>query len=334
MFSFVLSRTDELRHIFAPKASYFFDTSVLQKFVLGSLSVREEHLHFKDFIGFSSIQQNLFWNPSGSPLTWLLVTAWVLSHTLQVCSVVPVDPVSCVSSQENCILWDQQSIWGCLWCSWVDDQSYPKKWWKLVSLYFALPTVLTCPFSCGALEQIQIAVVHCQRSTVQFEGNFNLSVPPCFNDIYGNRQAIHSRLLWGQLSAVFVLFFLTDGVLSCQIKLKSLLKVCSPQWSTWSVSLLRIRMGRASPWFRQLSPVRISLHGNKQVFSSDVWTYHHLPRGSKSQGLQESVRWSALWEVPCTLTAVAGKIAVPLPQTLPKCNFLPPESAALLIFFH
>lgn len=59
MFSFVLSRTDELRHIFAPKASYFFDTSVLQKFVLGSLSVREEHLHFKDFIGFSSIQQNL-----------------------------------------------------------------------------------------------------------------------------------------------------------------------------------------------------------------------------------------------------------------------------------
>lgn len=49
----------------------------------------------------------------------------------------------------------------------------------------------------------------------------------------------------------------------CQIKHKSLLKVCSPQLSTWSVSTLRIRTERASPWWRQLSPVCISLCGNK-----------------------------------------------------------------------
>lgn len=181
------------------------------------------------------------------------------------------------------------------------SQSYPKKWWKLVSLYLVLPTVLTCPFSCGALEQVQMAVVHCQRSMVQFKGRFNLSAPPCFNNIY-SLYGLDRPFIQGYFEASFVLFFVTDGVLSCQIKLKSLLKVCSPQWSTWSVSMLRIRTGRASPWFRQLSPVRISLHGNKHVFSLDLWTYHHIPREGKSQGpdLQESVRWSALWEVPCT----------------------------------
>lgn len=54
----------------------------------------------------------------------------------------------------------------------------------------------------------------------------------------------------------------SNTVLSCQIKHKSLLKACSPQLSIWSASMLRIRMERASPWSRRLSPVCISLGGN------------------------------------------------------------------------
>lgn len=46
--SSISSKTDELGQIFAPKASYLFDTTVVQKFVLGSLSVHEKHLHFKE----------------------------------------------------------------------------------------------------------------------------------------------------------------------------------------------------------------------------------------------------------------------------------------------
>lgn len=131
--------------------------------------------------------------------------------------------------------------------------------------------MLTCPFSCGALEQVQIAVVHCQRTMVHFKGKCNLSIPPCFNDPYSRYGLGHSfKAVLRPALCSFVLLFLTDGVLSCQIKLKSLLKVCSPQWSTRSVSMLRIRTERACPWLRQLSPVRISLHGNKHVFSIDV----------------------------------------------------------------
>lgn len=76
-------------------------------------------------------------------------------------------------------------------------------------------------------------------------------------------QTLRSGLLRGQFSAALCSRRWTNVVISCQIKHKSLLKVCSPPLSIWSVSTLRIRTERASPWLRQLSPVRISLHGNK-----------------------------------------------------------------------
>lgn len=39
---------EKLGQIFAPEVLYFFDTTVLQKFILGSLGVPEKHLHFKE----------------------------------------------------------------------------------------------------------------------------------------------------------------------------------------------------------------------------------------------------------------------------------------------
>lgn len=81
-----------------------------------------------------------------------------------------------------------------------------------------LPTLLTCPFSCGALEQVQIAVVHCQRSVVQFKGKFNFSVSPCFNDIY-SWYGLDRPFIQGLHSAALCCS-LTDGILSCQIKPK------------------------------------------------------------------------------------------------------------------
>lgn len=93
-----------------------------------------------------------------------------------------------------------------------------------------------------------------------------------FSDVWLT-QVLHSRLLRSQCSAALRRRW-TNVVLSCQIKHKSLLKVCSPQLSIWSVSTLRIRTERASPWLRQLSPVRISLHGNK---TNVIYWYLNLP---------------------------------------------------------
>ena len=39
---------EKLGQIFALKASHFFDTTTLQRFVLGNLSVSERHLDFKE----------------------------------------------------------------------------------------------------------------------------------------------------------------------------------------------------------------------------------------------------------------------------------------------
>lgn len=75
-------------------------------------------------------------------------------------------------------------------------------------------------------------------------------------------QTLHSQALRGKCSGALCGCKSSNTVLSCQIKHKSLLKACSPQLSIWSVSTLRIRTERASPWSRQLSPVCISLGGN------------------------------------------------------------------------
>lgn len=105
-------------------------------------------------------------------------------------------------------------------------------------------------------------MLHYQRHVVQAKGKPDVSILSHFNDVW-LIQALHSRLLRGQCSAALCSCRWTNVVLSCQIKRKSLLKVCSPQLSIWSVSTLRIRMERAFPWLRQLSPVCISLHSNK-----------------------------------------------------------------------
>lgn len=104
--------------------------------------------------------------------------------------------------------------------------------------------------------------MHCQRSIVQAKGKLDLSIPSCFNDVY-SWYGSYGPFNQGQLSAAAQSCRWTNVFLSCQIKHKSLLKACSPQLSIWSVSTLRIRTERASPWLRQLSPVRISLHGHK-----------------------------------------------------------------------
>lgn len=87
-------------------------------------------------------------------------------------------------------------------------------------------------------------------------------------------QPLHLMLLRSQFPAALCSCRWTNVVLSCQIKQKWRLKVCSLQLSIWSVSTLRIRMERASPWLRQLSPVCISLHGNRM---NVIYWYLNLP---------------------------------------------------------